>query len=58
MRITFIQSRIVMAQMYNQKRNVYSIDQILGHGKEDGKYSFFFNCYQHFQNMKNTFMEF
>ena len=28
---------ISMAQTYNQKRNVYSIDQILGHGKEDGK---------------------
>lgn len=26
-----------MAQTYNQKRNVYSIDQILGHAKNDGK---------------------
>ena len=27
-----------MAQTYNQKRNVYSIDQILGHAKSDGKF--------------------
>lgn len=26
-----------MAQTYNQKRNVYSIDQILGHGKDEGE---------------------
>lgn len=25
-----------MAQTYNQKRNVYSIDQILGHAKDEG----------------------
>lgn len=25
-----------MAQTYNQKKNVYSIDQILGHGKDEG----------------------
>ena len=28
---------VTMAQTYNQKRNVYSIDQILGHGKDEGK---------------------
>lgn len=34
-----------MAQTYNQKRNVYSIDQILGHGKDEGMakcFPFFF----------------
>ena len=31
-----------MAQTFNQKRNVYSIDQILGHAKSDGEYSFLF----------------
>lgn len=35
-----------MAQTYNQKRNVYSIDQILGHAKDEGTpkcLSFFFS---------------
>jgi len=33
-----------MAQTYNQKKNVYSIDQILGHDKDGGtvKYLSFF----------------
>lgn len=31
-----------MAQTYNQKRNVYSIDQILGHGKSEGMLQIFF----------------
>lgn len=30
-----------MAQTYNQKRNVYSIDQILGHGKDEGMINYF-----------------
>lgn len=30
-----------MAQTYNQKRNVYSIDQILGHAKDEGMINYF-----------------
>lgn len=45
-------STINMAQTYNQKRNVYSIDQILGHGKDEGKhfsiFRVFFACYLFF----------
>jgi len=42
-------STLNMAQTYNQKRNVYSIDQILGHGKDEGKgkvlFLFSFLCF-------------
>lgn len=31
-----------MAQTYNQKRNVYTIDQILGHGKDEGMINNYF----------------
>lgn len=32
----FVRGSFKMAQTFNQKRNVYSIDQILGHGKSEG----------------------
>jgi len=39
-----------MAQTYNQKKNVYSIDQILGHGKDEGTtVSSFFLSIKHAQ---------